>query len=204
MCRLEPEQISGEQRLKAAQERAQKNQAALQKDLDARRAGAAAAAGRSIKQEAVSDAEDEPMDTSCSIPNGSVNGYPGATPPGPGHGASNGGGRTQASSQELQDFVLKTFRKHFVATLNEFKRLLNLHLASMPVGRSLLHSVSDHMLTDAIVLRHCRQILVPVSIRPPPIHAGWAPPSEASLPLQASSSSGGGGQEGRGFPLWRL
>eukprot|EP00066_Takifugu_rubripes_P010721 XP_003978772.1 PREDICTED: DNA-directed RNA polymerase III subunit RPC5 [Takifugu rubripes] len=153
----EPEQISGEQRLKAAQERAQKNQAALQKDLDARRAGGAAR----IKQEAVSDREDEPMDTSCPIPNGSVNGYPGAASPSSGHANSNGGGRTEASSQELQDFVLKTFRKHFVVTLNEFKRLLNLHLASMPVGRSVFHSVSDHMLTDAIVLRHCRQILVP-------------------------------------------
>lgn len=157
MCCLEPEQISGEQRLKVAQERAQKNQAALQKDLDARRAGSTAR----IKQ------EDEPMDTSCSLPNGSVNGYPGATAPGSGHASSNGGGRTEASSQELQDFVLKTFRKHFVVTLNEFKRLLNLHLASMPVGRSVFHSVSDHMLTDAISLRHCRQIQVPVSIRDP-------------------------------------
>lgn len=163
MCCLEPEQISGEQRLRAAQERAQKNQAALQKELEARRAGGSAR----IKQEADGPGEDEPMDTSCSIPNGSVNGHPGATSPGPGHANSNGGGRSQASSQELQDFVLKTFRKHFVVTLSEFKRLLNLHLASMPVGRSVFHSVSDHMLTDAIVLRHCRQILVPVSIRPP-------------------------------------
>lgn len=172
MCCLEPEQISGEQRLKVAQERAQKNQAALQKDLDARRAGGTAR----IKQEAVSDREDEPMDTSCSVPNGSVNGYPGATS---GHANSNGGGRTEASSQELQDFVLKTFRKHFVVTLNEFKRLLNLHLASMPVGRSVFHSVSDHMLTDAIVLSHCRQILVPVSIRHRVAALGSSPESTA-------------------------
>lgn len=155
VCCLEPQQLSGEQRLKVAQERAQKNQAALQKDLDARRAGGAAR----IKQEAAIDGEDEPMDTSCPIPNGSVNGHPGAA-----HANANGGSRTEASSQELQDFVLKTFRKHFVVTLNEFKRLLNLHLASMPVGRSVFHSVSDHLLADAIVLSHCRQILVPVSI----------------------------------------
>lgn len=164
MCRLDPVQISGEQRLKGAQDRAQKNQAALQKDLDARRAGGAA----QIKQEP--DGEDEPMDASSSIPNGSVNGYPGATSPSLGHansngGSRNGGSRTEAASQELQDFVLKTFKKHFVVTLNEFKRLLNLHLASMPVGQSVFHSISDHMLTDAIVLRHCKQIMVPVSIQ---------------------------------------
>lgn len=182
MCCLEPEQISGEQRLKVAQERAQKNQAALQKDLDARRAGGTAR----IKQEAVSDREDEPMEASCSIPNGSVNGHPGATSPGWGHANSNGAARTEASSQELQDFVLKTFRKHFVVTLNEFKRLLNLHLASMPVGRSVFHSISDHMLTDAIVLSHCRQILVPVSIRPRCCcsRKRRMRPREASLPLQ--------------------
>lgn len=159
MCRSDPVQIGGEQRLKVAQERAQKNQAALQKDLDARRAGGAA----QVKQEP--DGEDEPMDASSSIPNGSVNGYPVAASPSLGHANSNGGGRTEAASQELQDFVFKTFRKHFVVTLSEFKRLLNLHLASMPVGQSVFHSISDHMLTDAIVLSHCKQIMVPVSIR---------------------------------------
>lgn len=158
-CPSDPVQISGEQRLKVAQERAQKNQAALQKDLESRRAGGAA----QIKREP--DGEDEPMDASSSIPNGSVNGHPGAASPSLGHANSNGGGRTEAASQELQDFVFKTFRKHFVVTLNEFKRLLNLHLASMPAGQSLFHSVSDHMLTDAIVLSHCKQIMVPVSIQ---------------------------------------
>lgn len=154
---VEPVQISGEQRLKAAQERVQKNRASLQKELDARRAG--------IKQEPAEDGRDEPMDTSPSVPNGSVNGYPGAASPGLSHASRNGGSPADASAQELQDFVLKTFRKHFVVTLSEFKRLLNLHLASMPVGRSVFHSISDHMLTDAIVLSHCRQIAVPVSIQ---------------------------------------
>lgn len=160
MCCSDLVQISGEQRLKAAQERVQKNQASLQKDLDARQAGSTLA----IKQEPVDDRKDEPMDTSSSTLNGSVNGYPGAASPGLSHANGDGGGDADTSAQELQDFVLKTFRKHFVVTLSEFKRLLNLHLASMPVGRSVFPSVSDHMLTDAIVLSHCRQILVPVSI----------------------------------------
>lgn len=149
--------VSGEQRLKTAQERAQENQTALQKDLDFRRAGSSIR----VKQEPV-----EPMDTSSSsIPNGSVNGYPSATSHGFDHANGNGGSPADTSSLELQNFVIKTFRKHFVVTLNEFKRLLNLHLASMPVGRSVFHSISDHMLTDAIVLCHCKQIMVPVSIQ---------------------------------------
>ncbi|XP_076616908.1 DNA-directed RNA polymerase III subunit RPC5 [Chaetodon auriga] len=157
----EPVHVSGEQRLKMAQERAQENQASLQKDLDARRAGSRV----HVKQEPVSDREDEPMDTSpspssSSIPNGSVNGYPSATSPGFDHTNGNGS-PANTSSLELQDFVLKTFRKHFVVTLNEFKRLFNLHLASMPAGRSVFHSVSDHMLQDAILLSHCKQIMVP-------------------------------------------
>lgn len=156
----------------------QKNQASLQKDLDARRAGSTLG----IKQEPA----EEPMDTSSSILNGSVNGYPTAASPSLSHANGNGGSHTDTSAQELQDFVLKTFRKHFVVTLSEFKRLLNLHLASMPVGRSLFHSISDHMLTDAIVLSHCRQILVPVSIQEAPAEvelcclvscwSGWAFP----------------------------
>ncbi|TMS22610.1 DNA-directed RNA polymerase III subunit RPC5 [Larimichthys crocea] len=143
----EPVHISGEQRLKMAQERAKEKQPSLQKDLDAKRAGSSV----HVKQEPVSDREDEPMDTSSppsssSVPNGSINGYPCATSPGFDHTNGNGGSPANTSSLELQDFVIKTFRKHFVLTLNEFKRLFNLHLASMPVGRSVFHSISDHML----------------------------------------------------------
>ncbi|XP_070783389.1 DNA-directed RNA polymerase III subunit RPC5 [Enoplosus armatus] len=149
--------FSGEKRLQMAQERAQENQSSLQKDLDAKRAGSSV----HVKQEP----EDEPMDTasssSAAILNGSVNGYPGATSPGFDHTNSNGGSPANSSSQELQDFVMKTFRKHFVLTLNEFKRLLNLHLASMPVGRNVFHSISDHMLQDAILHCQCKQIMVP-------------------------------------------
>lgn len=156
----EPVHISGEQRLKVAQERAQENRASLQKDLDAR---------RHLKNDSSVDRE-EPMDTSpsssCIIPNGSVNGYLGgiASPPSLGQANGTGGAQGHAASLQLTDFVTKTFRKHFVVTLNEFKRLFHLHLASMPVGQSVFTSISDHMLMDAMVHCHCRQILVPVSI----------------------------------------
>lgn len=160
-CFLDPVHISGQQRLKMAQERVQENQSTLQKDLEDRRAGSSI----HIKQEPVSNSEDEPMDTSCSssIPNGSLNGYPSATSPDFDH--TNGGSPANTASPELQDFVIKTFRKHFVITLNELKRLFNLHVASIPVGRSVFHSISDHMLQDAILLsQQCKQIMVPVSL----------------------------------------
>ncbi|XP_037611755.1 DNA-directed RNA polymerase III subunit RPC5 [Sebastes umbrosus] len=153
----EPVHVSGEQRLKMAHERAQGKQPSLQKDLDARRAGSSV----HVKQEPVSDREDEPMDTSSSIPNGSINGYPSATSPAFDHTNGNGGSPANTPSLELQDFVVKTFKKHFVLTLNEFKRLFGLHLASMPVGRSVFTSISDHMLQDAILLCQCKQIMVP-------------------------------------------
>ncbi|XP_053196963.1 DNA-directed RNA polymerase III subunit RPC5 [Scomber japonicus] len=155
----EPVHVSGEQRLKMAQDRAQEKQSSLQKDLDSKRAV-------HIKQEPVSDREDEPMDTSSppsssSVPNGSINGYPTATSPGFDHTNGNGGSPTNTPSQELQDFVIKTFRKHFVLTLNEFKRLFNLHLASMPAGHGVFHSISDRMLQDAVLSCQCKQIMVP-------------------------------------------
>ncbi|KAM4624424.1 DNA-directed RNA polymerase III subunit RPC5 [Polymixia lowei] len=156
--------ISGEQRLKAAKERAQENQSSLQKGLNANRAQSAAAGVR-VKQEPVSDGEDEPMDTSPSssaIPNGSVNGYGSAASPAFDHTNGNGGSPAATSpSPELRDFVSKTFRKHFVLTLSELKRLFNLHLASLPAGHSLFHSISDRLLQDTVLLSHCTQILVP-------------------------------------------
>lgn len=160
LCVLEPVHVSGEQRLQMAQERAKENQLSLHKDLDARRAG-------SSVQQPVTNREDEPMDTSSSlssVPNGSVNGYPSATSPSFDYTNGNGGGSANTPSLELQDFVIKTFRKHFVLTLNELKRLLNLHMASMPAGQPVFHSISDHMLQDAILLCHCKQIMVPVSM----------------------------------------
>uniref|UniRef100_A0A673BT46 DNA-directed RNA polymerase III subunit RPC5 C-terminal domain-containing protein n=1 Tax=Sphaeramia orbicularis TaxID=375764 RepID=A0A673BT46_9TELE len=110
-----------------------------------------------IKQEPISDREDEPMDTSSCLLNGSVNGFPGAASPSFDHANGNRAG----PAPELQDFVNKTFRKHFVLTLSEFKRLFNLHLASMPAGQVVIQSLSDRILQDAILLNHCRQIPVP-------------------------------------------
>ncbi|KAM3859340.1 DNA-directed RNA polymerase III subunit RPC5 [Diretmus argenteus] len=166
----EPVHVSGEQRLKVAQEQAQVNQSVLRKDLNAKRQGGRAGAGVQVKQEPVSDREDEPMDVTCppssSIPNGYS--YPSATSPISDH--TNGGSPTTSPSPELRDFVSKTFRKHFVLTLSELKRLFNLHLASLPAGHSLFHSISDHLLQDTILLSQCKQIPVPF-----PAHSSAAP-----------------------------
>ncbi|XP_077406486.1 DNA-directed RNA polymerase III subunit RPC5 [Vanacampus margaritifer] len=153
----DPVHISGEQRLKLAQDRAQEKQASFQKDLDAKRAGSG---GARIKQEPLSDGEAEPMDTSSpspsrsGIPNGAVNGYAGAE-------HANGGSPATAASPELLDFVTKTFRKNPVLTLNELKRLMSLHLATMPAGHMPFGPVSDHILQDAVLLSRCKQIMVP-------------------------------------------
>ncbi|XP_061666588.1 DNA-directed RNA polymerase III subunit RPC5 [Syngnathoides biaculeatus] len=153
----EPVHISGEQRLKLAQDRAQEKQAALQMDLNAKRAGSAKVR---IKQEPLSDGETEPMDvspplpSSSGIPNGSLNGYPGA-------GHANGGSPSNVPSPELLDFVTKTFGNNPVLTLNELKRLFSLHLASIPAGHTPFGPVSDHMLQDAALLSRCKQIMVP-------------------------------------------
>ncbi|KAI1896591.1 hypothetical protein AGOR_G00096350 [Albula goreensis] len=147
-------QVSGEQRLKAARDLARENQAALQKDLEQRRQGGVKSAAVRVKEEPLSDAE-EPMDTS--VPNGSLNGYPDSSSP---TDAPNGHS-SHAPTQELLDFVGATFRKHFVLTLSEVKRLFNLHLASLPPGHCLFGGISDRLLQDTILLSHCRQILVP-------------------------------------------
>uniref|UniRef100_A0A1A7WX30 Polymerase (RNA) III (DNA directed) polypeptide E n=1 Tax=Iconisemion striatum TaxID=60296 RepID=A0A1A7WX30_9TELE len=150
----EPVHISGEQRLKMAQERVQENKASLQRDLDVRRTGSCVQINREPSRAG------EPMDTlSTSVPNGSVNGYPSATSPSFDH--ANGGSPSNTLSPELQDFLTKTFRKHVVITLNELKRLFNLYLASMPAGQSVFCSISDHMLQDAVLQCQCKQIMVP-------------------------------------------
>lgn len=161
--------VSGEQRLKAAHERARHNQPSLEKDLSARRQGGAGASGETgvrVKEEPVS--EDEPMDSCSSVhPNGLVNGYPSSSATCPASNPHNGHGGTPtpSPSPELRDFVWNMFRKQHVLTLSEVKRLFNLHLASLPPGDSLFHSISDRLLQDTILMSHCKQILVPVSIR---------------------------------------
>lgn len=178
--------VSGEQRLKAAHERARQNQPSLQKDLSARRQGMGGAGpsdgtGVRVKEEPVSDGEDEPMDTSSSssaLPNGLVNGYPSAAATSAALNPHNGHGGTPmpSPSPELRDFVWNMFRKQHVLTLSEVKRLFNLHLASLPPGDSLFHSISDRLLQDTILMSQCKQILVPVSIRPYPCCMTTVPP----------------------------
>ncbi|CAG5904359.1 unnamed protein product [Menidia menidia] len=133
----EPVHVSGEQRLKRAQDRA----------LDKQPTGR------------TSPWTPPPPPSSSTIPNGSANGYPSAASPCFEH--ANGGSPAGTPSRELRDFVTKTFRKHFVLTLNELKRLFNLHLASMPAGQNTLRSISDHVLQDAVLLCQCKQIAVP-------------------------------------------
>lgn len=138
----DPIHVSGEQRLKMAQEHAQANQSALKKELAAK------------KDQAGSSIVDEPMDISTYLPNGSVNGDVD-------HTNGNRASPSDSSSLEVQEFVKKIFSKHFVLTLCEFKRLFGLHLASMPAGQVVVQSMSDHMLQDAILLNNCKQIPVP-------------------------------------------
>ena len=143
--------VSGEQRLKTARDQARDTQGTLRKGLEQRRQS-----GVRVKEEPLSDAE-EPMDTS--LANGCLNGYPGAgSPADPLNGHAGHG-----PSPELLDFVGATFRKHFVLTLSELKRLFNLHLASLPPGHCLFAGISDRLLQDTVLLSRCRQILVPVS-----------------------------------------
>ncbi|CAL8303178.1 unnamed protein product [Lota lota] len=153
--------VSGEQRLKAAQERALQSQTSLQRALLTKRQELQAGANVQVKQEPLSDGEDgEPMETTSvaatSSLNGTVNGYSGACSPASDH--ANG----TAPPAELRDFVSKTFKRDSVLTLSELKRLFNLHLASLPPGHGgALMAVSDRMLQDAILLSKCKQILVP-------------------------------------------
>ncbi|TRY83778.1 hypothetical protein DNTS_025263 [Danionella cerebrum] len=134
--------ISGDQRLKAAQDGAREKNSVLQRELDARRrpSGAPEAQVR-VKQEPLSDSE-EPMDTSAP-PNGHMNGLP----------------------PSLLRFVSETFRKHSVLTLSELKRLFNLHLAGLPSGHAPYGHVNDRVLQEAVLKSHCKQILVPLCLR---------------------------------------
>ncbi|XP_072312491.1 DNA-directed RNA polymerase III subunit RPC5 [Eucyclogobius newberryi] len=128
--------VSGEQRLRMAQERAQSHQSSLKKELAARRGVCR---------------DDEPMDTAPHLANGSVNGDAG-------HANANGNGN---GAFDLTDFVKSIFGKYFVLTLCEFKRLFGLHVASVPAGQVVMQSMSDFMLQNAILQNDCKQIHVP-------------------------------------------
>nr|XP_005998449.1 PREDICTED: DNA-directed RNA polymerase III subunit RPC5 [Latimeria chalumnae] len=168
-----PVTISGGQRVQIAKDKVIDNYGMLERELNQQKSQTKSNAASvnmdvtniRIKEEPVSD--EEPMDTS---PSGSVN-----------NGMSNGihsdensldslngqlpSGRAEVVAQELRKFVQTTFRKHFVITMSELKRLFNLHLASLPPGHTLFSGISDRMLQETVLDSGCKQILVPFPIQ---------------------------------------
>ncbi|NWR91948.1 RPC5 polymerase, partial [Furnarius figulus] len=161
--------VSGEQRVNMAKAKVQQNYGQLEKELQRQKAELKSndtaakpdVPSVRIKEEPVG--AEEPMDTSAfeGLNNGLVNGLHGAegsTDPVNGHLP---GGCIDRVAQELKAFVSSTFKKQFVLTLSELKRLFNLHLASLPPGHTLFSGISDKMLQDMVLDTGCKQILVP-------------------------------------------
>ncbi|NWV66568.1 RPC5 polymerase, partial [Malurus elegans] len=166
--------VSGEQRVNMAKAKVKQNYGQLEKELQKQKAEMKCSepsakmdvANIRIKEEPLS--VEEPMDTSAleSLNNGLVNGLhpaPGSGEPVNGHlpGGHLPGGCIDRVTQELKAFVSSTFKKQFVLTLSELKRLFNLHLASLPPGHTLFSGISDKMLQDMVLDTGCKQILVP-------------------------------------------
>ncbi|NXY65523.1 RPC5 polymerase, partial [Callaeas wilsoni] len=161
--------VSGEQRVNMAKAKVKQNYGQLEKEFQKQKAEMKSndTSARTdvpnirIKEEPVSG--EEPMDTSAheGLNNGLVNGLhlaQGSTDPVNGHLP---GGCIDRVAQELKAFVSSTFKKQFVLTLSELKRLFNLHLASLPPGHTLFSGISDKMLQDMVLDTGCKQILVP-------------------------------------------
>uniref|UniRef100_A0A8D0G9Y4 RNA polymerase III subunit E n=1 Tax=Sphenodon punctatus TaxID=8508 RepID=A0A8D0G9Y4_SPHPU len=161
--------VSGEQRVNLAKAKAKQNYGQLEREFQKQKAESRANEASSkmdisnirIKEEPVSD--EEPMDTSTcdSLNNGLANGI---------HSDENSidslnghlpGGCWDRALQELRAFVVATFKKHYVLTLSELKRLFNLHVASLPPGNKLFSGISDKMLQDMVLDTGCKQIMVP-------------------------------------------
>ncbi|XP_033921196.1 DNA-directed RNA polymerase III subunit RPC5 isoform X1 [Melopsittacus undulatus] len=160
--------VPGEQRVNMAKAKVKQNYEQLEKEFQKQKAEMKSndtlakmdVSNIRIKEEPVSD--EEPMDTSAyeGMNNGIVNGL---------HredsmDSLNGhlpGGCIDRVAQELKAFVSSTFKKQFVLTLSELKRLFNLHLASLPPGHTLFSGISDKMLQDMVLDTGCKQILVP-------------------------------------------
>ncbi|XP_058013635.1 DNA-directed RNA polymerase III subunit RPC5 isoform X2 [Ahaetulla prasina] len=161
-----PVVISGEQRVNLA--KAKVNQSYSQLDQDHRKRKAESRLDESphptgllgvrIKEEPVSD--EESMETSVpeNLNNGLANGI---------HledSLDSINGHMPVServTEELRAFVGATFKKQYVLTLNELKRLFNLHLASLPPGNLLFSGISDKTLQDMVLDVGCKQIMVP-------------------------------------------
>ncbi|XP_062490282.1 DNA-directed RNA polymerase III subunit RPC5 isoform X1 [Pezoporus occidentalis] len=160
--------VPGEQRVNMAKAKVKQNYGQLEKEFQKQKAEMKSndtsakmdVSNIRIKEEPMSD--EEPMDTSAyeGMNNGIVNGL---------HredsmDSLNGhlpGGCIDRVAQELKAFVSSTFKKQFVLTLSELKRLFNLHLASLPPGHTLFSGISDKMLQDMVLDTGCKQILVP-------------------------------------------
>ncbi|XP_072204854.1 DNA-directed RNA polymerase III subunit RPC5 isoform X1 [Excalfactoria chinensis] len=161
--------VSGEQRVNMAKAKVKQNYGQLDKEFQKQKAELKSNDASSkidvsnirIKEEPVSD--EEPMDTSVyeGLNNGIINGLhteEDSTDTLNGHLP---GGCSDRVAQELKAFVSSTFKKQFVLTLSELKRLFNLHLASLPPGHILFSGISDKMLQDMVLDTGCKQILVP-------------------------------------------
>ncbi|NXQ27224.1 RPC5 polymerase, partial [Alaudala cheleensis] len=160
--------VSGEQRVNMAKAKVKQNYGQLEKELQKQKAEMKSdpvatrdVASVRIKEEPVG--VEEPMDTSAQegLNNGLLNGlHPAQGPRDPVNGHLPQGCIDRVA-QELKAFVSSTFKKQFVLTLSELKRLFNLHLASLPPGHTLFSGISDKMLQDMVLDTGCKQILVP-------------------------------------------
>uniref|UniRef100_A0A6J0U5N1 DNA-directed RNA polymerase III subunit RPC5 n=1 Tax=Pogona vitticeps TaxID=103695 RepID=A0A6J0U5N1_9SAUR len=159
--------VSGEQRVSLAKAKVKQNYGQLEQHYQKQKADSRAhelssptdVLGVRIKEEPVSD--EEPMETSAcdGLNNGLVNGI---------HSEENSvdsfNGHLplqERVTQELRAFLMATFKKQYVLTLNELKRLFNLHVASLPPGNLLFSGISDKLLQDLVMDMGCKQIMVP-------------------------------------------
>ncbi|NXT53284.1 RPC5 polymerase, partial [Pluvianellus socialis] len=161
--------VSGEQRVNMAKAKVKQNYGQLEKEFQKQKAEMKSndisakmeVSNIRIKEEPVSD--EELMDTSPynGMNNGIVNGLHVEEDSMDSLNVQLPAGCIDRVAQELKAFVSSTFKKQFVLTLSELKRLFNLHLASLPPGHTLFSGISDKMLQDMVLDTGCKQILVP-------------------------------------------
>ncbi|NXX80343.1 RPC5 polymerase, partial [Urocolius indicus] len=164
-----PSLVSGEQRVNMAKAKVKQNYGQLEKEFQKQKAEMKSndtsakmdVSNIRIKEEPVSD--EEPMDTSAyeGMNNGIANGLHAEEDSRDSLNGHLPGGCIDLVAQELKAFVSSTFKKQFVLTLSELKRLFNLHLAGLPPGHTLFSGISDKMLQDMVLDTGCKQILVP-------------------------------------------
>ncbi|NWH73044.1 RPC5 polymerase, partial [Piaya cayana] len=165
----QPLLVSGEQRVNMAKAKVKQNYGQLEKEFQKQKAEMKSndtsakmdVSNIRIKEEPVSD--EEPMETLAyeGLNNGIANGLHTEDDSMDSLNGHLPGERVDRVAQELKAFVSSTFKKQFVLTLSELKRLFNLHLASLPPGHTLFSGISDKMLQDMVLDTGCKQILVP-------------------------------------------